>query len=108
LVKLTSNSSTGTTSTIGLSGTGVDSSSYEVSLTWNPPGESTDPVAGYYIYRAISGSSTYQLLNSSLDETTAYNDASVNRGTSYIYYVESVDGEGIHSAPSNRYTVSIP
>jgi fibronectin type 3 domain-containing protein len=65
-------------------------------------------VAGYSVYRAISGSSTYELLNSSLDATTAYTDATVQDGTSYSYYVESVDDEGIHSVPSNTYTVPIP
>ena len=108
-VTLTSNSSTGTTSTISLSGTGVAaSSSYEVNLTWEPPTDSTDPLAGYNIYRAISGSSTYQLLNSSPNLTTAYTDATVQNGMFYTYFVESIDAEGHQSAPSNTYTVTIP
>jgi hypothetical protein len=108
-VTLTSNSSAGTTSTISLSGTGVaPSSSYEVNLTWDPPTDSTDPVAGYNIYRAVSGSSTYELLNSSLDMTTTYIDTTVQNSTSYIYYVESVDDEGNQSAPSNDFAVSVP
>jgi hypothetical protein len=106
-VTLTSNSSTGTTSTISLSGTG-ETVSYAVNLTWDAPTDSSDAVAGYSVYRAISGSSTYELLNSSLDATTAYTDATVQDGTSYSYYVESVDDEGIHSVPSNTYTVPIP
>jgi hypothetical protein len=107
LVTMTSNSSTGTTSSISLSGTGV-TASYEVSLNWDAPTGSSDPVAGYNIYRAISGSSMYQLLNKTLDATTAYTDPSVQFSTSYDYYVESVDGEGNQSAPSNTYTVSVP
>ena len=107
-VTLTSNSSTGTTSTISLSGTGMAASNYEVSLTWDAPTGSSDPVAGYNVYRAVSGSSTYQLLNSSPDATTAYTDVTVQNGTAYIYYVKSVDAEGNQSAPSNTYTVSIP
>jgi hypothetical protein len=108
-VTLTSNSSTGTTSTISLSGTGVAaSSSYEVNLTWDAPTDSSDPVAGYNIYRAISGSSTYQMLNSSINSGTSYTDTSVSNNTSYIYYVESVDAEGNQSAPSNSFTVSVP
>jgi Fibronectin type III domain/Protein of unknown function (DUF1573) len=108
-VTLTSNSSAGTTSTISLSGTGVaPSSSYEVNLTWDPPTDSTDPVAGYNIYRAVSGSSTYELLNSSLDTTTTYIDTTVQSGTSYIYYVESVDDEGNQGPPSNDFAVSVP
>ncbi len=106
-VTLTSNSSTGTTSTISLSGTGV-AASYEVSLTWDAPTGSSDPVEGYNVYRAVSGSSTYQLLNSSVDAATAYTDTTVQNGTTYIYYIESVDDEGNQSAPSNTYTVSVP
>ena len=108
LVTLTSNSSTGSTSTISLSGTGEGATSYEVNLTWDAPTGSSDPVVGYNIYRAISGSSTYQLVNSSLDATTTYNDTTVQNSTSYIYYVASVDNEGNQSAPSNTFTVSIP
>ncbi len=108
-VTLTSNSSTGTTSTISLSGTGVaPSSSYEVSLTWDAPAESSDPVAGYNVYRAISGSSTYELLSSLIDAATSYTDSSVANNTSYTYYVESVDAEGNESGPSNTFTISVP
>jgi hypothetical protein len=107
VVTLTSNSSTGTTSAISLSGTGK-ALSYEVILTWDAPTNSSDPVAGYNVYRAISGSSTYELLNSSLDATMTYTDATAQGGTSYSYYVESVDGEGNHSVPSNDFSVSIP
>jgi hypothetical protein len=62
-VSLTSNSSTGATASISLTGTGV-APSYEVNLTWDAPTSSSDPVAGYNIFRAISGTSTYQLVNS--------------------------------------------
>lgn len=86
----------------------MSTASYEVNLTWDAPTGSSDPVAGYNVYRAISGSSTYALLNSSLDTTTAYTDATAQGGTSYIYYVESVDDAGNSSSPSNTFTVSIP
>ena len=108
-ITLTSNSSTGTTSTISLSGTGVtSSSSNEVTLTWDAPTDSSDPVAGYNIYRAVSGSYGYQMLNSSVDTSTGFTDTTVAANTSYTYYVESVDAEGNQSAPSNTYAVSIP
>ncbi len=107
-VTLTSNSSAGTTSTIGLSGTGVSTSTYEVSLNWDAPTGTGLPVAGYDVYRAVSGSSTYELLNSSLDTTTTYTDTTVQSGTSYVYYVESVDDEGNQGPPSNDFDVSIP
>jgi len=106
-VALTSNSSAGTMSTISLSGTGV-APSYEVDITWNAPADSSDPVVGYNIYRAVSGSSTYQLLNASYDSATSYADVTVASNTSYTYYVESVDAAGNSSIPSNTYSVSVP
>ena len=83
-------------------------SAYVVDLTWEAPTASSDPVAGYNIYRAASGSSTYQLLNSSIGSSTSYSDTTVANNTSYTYYIESVDAEGNQSVPSNTYTVSIP
>jgi hypothetical protein len=106
-VTLTSNSSTGATSTISLSGTGK-TLSHKVVLTWDAPTDSSDPVAGYNVYRAISGSSAYELLNSSLDGTTTYTDATVQNATAYDYYVEGVDDEGNQSVPSNEFSVTIP
>ncbi len=106
-VTLTSNSASGGTETISLTGTG-QVAAYQVNLTWDAPTNSPDPVAGYLIYRAISGSSAYQLLNSSLEALTAYTDLTVQSGTSYVYYVESVDAEWNQSVPSNTYTVNVP
>ncbi len=106
-VTLTSNSSTGSTSTITLSGTGV-ATSYEVNLTWDAPTNSSDPVAGYNIYRAVTGTSTYQLLNSSHDSSITYSDTTVANNTSYTYYVESVDAEGNQSVSSTSITISVP
>jgi hypothetical protein len=106
-VTLTSNSSKGTSSTIALSGTG-QAVPYEVNITWDAPASSSVPVAGYNVYRALSGSSSYVLLNSSVDTSTSYTDATVTDGSSYTYYVVSVDAEGSQSAPSNSFTISIP
>lgn len=106
-VTLTSNAANGSTATISLSGTG-QTVSHQVSLTWNAPTSSTDPVAGYNVYRAASGSSSYQLLNTSVDANTSYDDNTVQSGMSYSYYVESVDSSGNQSSPSNTYTASIP
>jgi hypothetical protein len=92
---------------INLSGTGV-ASSYEVNLTWNAPASSTDPVAGYNVFRSPSGASSYEQLNSSVLTQTTYADPTVQNGASYNYIVESVDGSGIESTPSNTATVTIP
>ena len=79
-----------------------------VELTWYAPTSSSDPVAGYNIYRAVSNSSTFQLLNSSVDTGTTYQDNTVQGGTSYTYYVESVDTSGVQSIPSSQVIVTIP
>lgn len=107
LLTLTSNSSTGGSTVISLSGTG-STTAYQVDLTWGAPGSSSDPVAGYNVYRSTGSNSTYQLLNASVVHTTTYNDSSVQNGVTYSYYVESVDAEGNQSGPSNVYTSAIP
>ena len=104
-LNIISNSSSNPTAEIGLSGTGA---TYQVDLSWDAPTNSSDPVAGYDVYRAASGSSSYEMLNSALITQTSYSDGTVQSGESYSYYVESVDSSGNASAPSNAYTVSVP
>jgi fibronectin type 3 domain-containing protein len=104
---ITSNSSTNSTATIALSGTGT-AASYAVNLSWEAPSSSTDPVAGYNIYRAPNGSTTYALLNSSIDAASSYVDSTVVSGQTYNYIAESVDATGVESSPSNIITVTIP
>jgi hypothetical protein len=102
---ITSNSSTNGTATIALSGTGMQP---QVSLSWNAPSSSTDPVAGYNIYRSTGGSSSYQLVNSSVDAQTTYVDTTVQNGLTYDYIVESVDASGVVSSPSNTLSITTP
>ena len=104
---ITSNSSTNGTAVIPLSGTGV-AASYSVDLSWLAPTSSPDPVVGYNIYRAPSGSSAYVLLNSAGDTTTTYVDSTVLGGQTYDYIVDSVDASGVESIPSNMIAVIIP
>ena len=106
LATFTTNTSTGS-ATIALTGTGV-TAAYVVNLAWDAPTGSSDPVAGYDIYRAVSGSSSYELLNSGLIGSTSYGDTTVQSGTTYIYYVVSVDASGNQSAPSNEFTAVVP
>ena len=102
---LTSNSSTGSTITISLTGT---STAPQVELSWNAPSSSTDPIAGYNIYRSTGSSTSYQLLNSSVDTQTTYVDTTVQSGLNYDYIVESVDASGVVSVPSNTISVTTP
>jgi hypothetical protein len=106
-LSISSTSSSNATAAIPLTGTGI-APSYSVDLSWDPPTSSPDPVAGYNVYRATSGSSTYQLVNSSVDSQTAYTDNAVQSGQAYDYIVESVDGSGVKSAPTSPVTVTIP
>jgi len=82
--------------------------SYEVNLTWTAPSSSSDPVTGYNVYRSPSGSSSYQLINTSVITQAAYTDTTVQVGQTYDYIVESVDASGNLSAPSNMAAVTIP
>ncbi|HEY1904141.1 MAG TPA: choice-of-anchor D domain-containing protein [Terracidiphilus sp.] len=103
---ISSNSSVNPAAVIGLSGTG-QAAAYVVSVTWQAPTSSTDPVAGYNIYRSLSGSATYQLLSSVAETQLAYTDNNVQNGQTYDYIVESVDESGNESVPSNMASVSI-
>ena len=48
------------------------------------------------------------MVNTTVDVATTYEDQSVVNGTTYDYFVESVDASGCQSAPSNIVTVNIP
>ena len=104
---ITSNSSSNPTATFALSGTGT-SISHQVDLSWNAPAATSDPVAGYNVYRAPGGTTSYQLLNSSPVGSTSYADSAVTSGQTYVYMVESVDSAGVESAPSNTATATVP
>lgn len=106
-VTISSNATSGGTATISLAGTGTSSTGYQVQLSWTAPSSSSDPVAGYNVYRAASGG-TYQKLNGSVNQPTAYTDTTVQSGTTYTYEVMSVDASGNQSAASNVYSAAIP
>ena len=91
---ITSNSSSNPTATFALSGSGT-SVSHQVDLSWNAPTATSDPVAGYNVYRAPGGTTSYLLLNSSPVVSTSYADSAVTSGQTYVYMVESVDSEGV-------------
>jgi fibronectin type 3 domain-containing protein len=65
-------------------------------------------VAGYNVYRALSGTTAYQQLNSYADTQVAFEDSTVQAGLTYDYMVESVDASGVESVPSNIAVVAIP
>lgn len=104
---INSNSASGSVATVVLSGTGA-ASAHSVDLSWDAPSSSPDPVVGYNIYRSASSSGPFQLINSSPDAQTTYVDSTVISGSTYSYYVESVDASGVESTQSNEISVKIP
>jgi len=106
-LKISSNSSSGATTVVSLTGSG-QSIPYQVDLTWDPPASSPGPVTGYNVLRAPTGTTNYQQLNISTVTATNYVDGSVQNGTTYDYVVQSVDAVGASSVPSNIYTAAIP
>jgi Abnormal spindle-like microcephaly-assoc'd, ASPM-SPD-2-Hydin len=106
---ITSNSSTNPTANFALSGTGASgATSHQVDLTWSAPALTSDPVAGYNVYRAASGTTSFQRLNSSPVGSMNYTDSAVTSGQAYVYIVKSVDGAGTESASSNTSTATVP
>jgi hypothetical protein len=105
-ITFSSNSSNGSSTVIAVTGTGI--AVHEVNLSWIAPTNSQVPVAGYNVYRAPSGGSSYQQVNSGAITQTTYSDSTVTSGSSYTYYVQSVDVSGDTSTPSNQVTLTIP
>jgi hypothetical protein len=98
---ISSNSTTGGTAVVSLSGTGT-AVAHEVDLSWTAPGSSPMPIAGYNIYRSS------QLINPSKVSQTTYVDKTVASGTTYTYTVTTVDTNGVESVPSTPVSVTIP
>jgi Domain of unknown function (DUF4082)/Abnormal spindle-like microcephaly-assoc'd, ASPM-SPD-2-Hydin len=103
---VSSNSTSGSPATVTLSGTGT-ATDERVDLSWSAPNSSSDPVAGYNIYRAVS-TGAFQLINSGIDTKTTYVDTSVVAGKTYNYLVKSVDKSGVESTGSNEISVAVP
>lgn len=91
------------------SGSGTQNSAqHKVQLSWNAPSGSPVTLAGFNVYRATVGVSSYARLNPSLNSATSYVDTSVQSGLTYDYVVKSVDATGFESRPSNATEVKIP
>jgi hypothetical protein len=103
---ISSNSTTGGTAVVALSGTGT-AVAHQVDLSWDASTNPPNPVAGYNIYR-LTGTAPFALINSSPDPSLTYVDSAVTSGTTYSYEVKSVDSSGVESVPSNEITVTIP
>jgi hypothetical protein len=103
-VTITSTASSNSTTVVALSGTGVP---LAVDLSWSAPSSSTQ-IAGYNVYRATGNSSSFAKLNGSVNSPASFMDSTVAAGTTYEYYVTTVDSSGAESTPSNTATVVVP
>jgi Abnormal spindle-like microcephaly-assoc'd, ASPM-SPD-2-Hydin len=104
---VSSNSTTGGTTQVQLSGNGT-AVQHSIDLTWDAPSSSSDPVAGYNVYRSTNGGGSFTVLNSSPDGQTDYTDSAVQSGSTYVYEVKSVDANGVESGASNQITLTVP
>jgi hypothetical protein len=102
-----SNSATGGATQVQLSGTGT-TVQHSVDLNWDSPASSSDPVAGYNVYRSADGGGSFSKLNSSPGTQVNYTDDAVQSGSTYIYQVKSVDATGVESSASNQISLTIP
>jgi Abnormal spindle-like microcephaly-assoc'd, ASPM-SPD-2-Hydin len=103
---IASNSSSGSTALVSLNGSAT-STQHSVDLTWSAPANSPAPVSSYKIYRSAANGS-FTVLNGSVIGKTSYVDSTVQSGTTYDYYVTSVDASGTESAPSNEIGLTVP
>ncbi len=106
-LSISSNSSSGATTQVQLSGTGT-ATQHEIDLSWDAPASSADPVAGYNIYRSTGSGGSFAKLNTSPNSPESYTDNAVQSGTTYVYEVKSVDASGLESSASNQITLSVP
>jgi hypothetical protein len=104
---ISSNSTTGGTTQVTLSGTGT-AVQHSIDLSWNAPSSSADPVTGYNVYRSTNGGGSFAKLNASPESQAEYTDSAVQSGTTYMYQVKSVDASGVESSASNQISLPVP
>jgi len=103
-VTVTSNAAN-SSSSITLSGTGVQAASHSVTLTWTA---SASVVSGYDVFRSPVSGGPYTMLNSTLDAARSYADTAVQAAQTYYYVVTSVDSSGVESAYSSEVSATVP
>jgi hypothetical protein len=96
---------TASTATESITGSGVSLVQHSVSLNWNP---STSQVMGYNVYRGSTTGGPYAKLNSSPDASTAYTDTTVAASQTYYYVTTAVNSSGVESGYSNQVQVAVP
>lgn len=85
----------------------LPASSGQVKLTCSAPANSTDAIAGYNFYRANAAGGTFALLNTLPAAGCSYADQTAPANATVNYFVESVDANGVTSAPSNTTSATM-
>lgn len=80
---------------------------HSATLTWTG---STDPVAGYNVYRGTNppGNEGATPINSALITGTTYEDDTVTAGEKVDYVITAVSSSGVESVHSNEVSAVIP
>jgi Abnormal spindle-like microcephaly-assoc'd, ASPM-SPD-2-Hydin len=91
--------------TASLTGSGVQSGTHSVALSWSA---STSPVAGYNVYRSLQSGGPYAKLTGSPLPSTSYADSNVQSGSTYYYVATSVTSNADESGYSNQTAATIP
>jgi hypothetical protein len=87
-----------------VTGTGVAQGSYSVSLSWS----GVASAVGYNVLRGNAKAGPFHELNTALDSSTDYTDATVAAGATYYYVTTAVNAHGEQSAYSNVTEAVIP
>jgi hypothetical protein len=90
---------------VTLNGTGLAPVQHSVDLTWDG---STSSVIGYNVYRGTPSGGAYTKINTALEASTSYTDATVQSGQSYFYVVTAVDVNNDESVFSNKVSFTAP
>ena len=79
---------------------------HSVSLSWQPS-KSKSAIAGYNVYRILPPGGPVKLSPRPVTDTQ-FTDRTAEAGSSYLYFVTTVDSKGAESAPSQKLSVSVP
>lgn len=87
-----------------VSGIGAAPNQHSVDLAWTA---SADAV-GYNIYRGITPTGPYTIINTALNGTTTFTDSAVASGQTYYYVAAAVNASSEESGYSNQAEAVIP
>ncbi|HXM23175.1 MAG TPA: choice-of-anchor D domain-containing protein [Terriglobales bacterium] len=90
----------------GLTGIGGAQHAHSVDLLWNA--STSEDVIGYNVHRGKTSGGPYRKINSVLNASTIYTDASVLNGDTYYYVTTAVDSNDQESVYSNEVQAIVP